>query len=62
MSSYIIMDLEMCRTPKGTKRDNLFLKNELIQIGAVLLDDNYEEVDTFMTYVSPQHSRITPVI
>ena len=62
MSSYIILDLEMCRTPKGTKRGDLFLKNELIQIGAVLLDDNFEEVDTFMTYVSPQYSRITPVI
>ena len=62
MSSYIILDLEMCRTPKGTKRGDLFLKNELIQIGAVLLNDNFEEVDTFMTYVSPQYSRITPVI
>lgn len=52
----------MCRTPKGTKRNDIYLKNELIQIGAVLLDDNFDEIDTFMTYVSPQHSRITPVI
>ena len=52
----------MCRTPKGTKNAKFSLRNELIQIGAVLLDDNFEEIDTFMTYVSPQYSRITPVI
>ena len=52
----------MCRTPKGTKNAQFSLRNELIQIGAVLLDDNFVEVGTFMTYVSPQYSRINPFI
>ena len=62
MSKYVVVDLEMCRTPKGTKKGSLLLKNELIQIGAVLLNKNFETVDSFMTYVAPEYSRINPFI
>lgn len=62
MGKYVVVDLEMCRTPKGTKKGSLFLKNELIQIGAVLLNENFEVIDNFTTYVSPQYSRINPFI
>ena len=33
-------------------------KNEIIEIGAVKLDDTYKEIDSFKTYVKPG---ITPV-
>lgn len=62
MSRYVVVDLEMCRTPRGTKKGNDILKNELIQIGAVLLDENLSVSDNFMTYVAPSYSRISPFI
>ncbi len=54
MSKYVVVDLEMCNVPRGVKRDQFKWKNELIQIGAVLLDESLEITDTFMTYVSPE--------
>ena len=42
MSSYVVVDLEMCRVPKGMIREMFGSGNELIQIGAVLLDDSLE--------------------
>lgn len=53
MSAYVIVDLEMCMIPPGEKRDTFGWSSELIQIGAVLLDDDYEIADTFMTHVAP---------
>jgi len=57
MSRYVIIDLEMCyvqHTPENAVFRN---RNELIQIGAVLLDEEYEVSDTFMTLVAPSTAR-----
>lgn len=54
MSKFVVVDLEMCNVPKGTARKVFGWKNELIQIGAVLLDENYKICDTFMSYVHPE--------
>lgn len=62
MSKYVIVDLEMCRVPKGFKRDNFKSACELIEIGAVLLDDAYEIVDRFKTYVSPEYGEVDQYI
>ena len=62
MSKYVIVDLEMCRVPKGFKRENFKSACELIEIGAVLLDDTYEIVDRFKTYVSPEYGEIDQYI
>ncbi len=62
MSSYVIVDLEMCRVPKGFRRDTYKANNELIQIGAVLFDDSLEIADTFMTFVSPEFGVIDAYI
>lgn len=62
MSKYVIVDLEMCRVPKGVKRENFKSACELIEIGAVLLDDTYEIVDRFKTYVSPEYGEIDPFV
>ena len=48
MSKYVVYDLEMCKVPKGTKREEFGSRQELIQIGAVMLDEEYKTVDTFM--------------
>ncbi len=54
MNKYVIIDLEMCHVSKGEKLDTFGHGQELIQIGAVLLDKNFETADTFMTYVHPE--------
>lgn len=62
MSRYVIIDLEMCyvqHTPENAVFRN---RNELIQIGAVLLDEEYEVSDTFMTLVAPQYGAIDDFI
>lgn len=58
MSRYVIVDLEMCVVPEGKRSKEFPLKNELIQIGAVLLDDELEVADTYMSYVSPEYGSI----
>ena len=62
MSSYVILDLEMCKVPRGAVREAFPMASELIQIGAVLLDEDYSIADTFMTYVAPQFGAIDPFI
>jgi hypothetical protein len=38
MGKYVVYDLEMCKVPKGEKREEFGCRRELIQIGAVKLD------------------------
>ena len=55
---YAVIDLEMCNVPKGYKRFGYKWSQETIQIGAVLLNEDYEIVDEFNTYVRPQYGHI----
>ncbi len=54
MSQYVVVDFEMCNVPKGENRRNFRMKNEIIEIGAVLLNSEFEIVDQFQTYVRPR--------
>ncbi len=51
----------MCIVPKG-RRDKFACGNEIIQIGAVALNENYEETDSFMSYVHPQFGYVDSYI
>ena len=62
MSKYVIFDLEMCRVNKYKRTEQFHYAQELIQIGAVLLDESYEVADRFETYVTPQFGALDPVI
>lgn len=62
MSSYVIIDLEMCHVPEGEKQELFPWKSELIQIGAVLLDDSLEIADTFVSYVCPEYGAVDQFI
>lgn len=62
MSKYAIIDLEMCFVPHTPETAAFLRRNELIQIGAVLLDEEYEPIDTFMTLVAPQYGAIDDYI
>ena len=61
MGKYVIADLEMCRVKKEQAKEFGY-RTELIQIGAVLVDESLEITDSFMTYVKPQYSQIDPFI
>ena len=54
MSKYVVIDLEMCNVPKS-KQKLCGCKNEIIEIGAVLIDDSLEITDNFKTFVSPEY-------
>lgn len=58
---YVVLDLEMCKVPKGN-RHNFRHSRETIQIGAVLLDEQYEIIDKFSTYVQPEFGAIDSYI
>lgn len=62
MSCYVVYDLEMCPVPKGERREAFGARQELIQIGAVLLSDTYEPTDRFMTFVAPRFGTVDPFI
>ena len=61
MGKYVILDLEMCRVKKEQAAE-FGSRTELIQIGAVLVDEKLEIADSFMTYVKPQYGEIDPFI
>lgn len=62
MSKYVIVDLEMCNVPHSDRREWLDCNNEIIQIGAVLLNSSLEICDSFKTYVHPQYGVLDSAI
>ena len=58
MSKYAIVDLEMCNVPRSARKEEYHSRSEIIQIGAVLLDEKYEICDRFVTFVHPQYGVI----
>ena len=61
MGKYVVVDLEMCMVPWRMRRDFPW-KQEIIQIGAVLLDEDYRIAGEFSTYVRPEHGHIDAFI
>lgn len=56
---YIVIDLEMNPIVAVHKTERETCKLEVIEIGAVLLDENYQEIGSFVTLVKPRfNSRI----
>lgn len=53
---HVVIDLEFTPIPKSYKYERSIVKNEIIQIGAVLLDEQYRKISTYSTYVKPQYA------
>lgn len=53
---HIVIDLEFTPIPQKCTEQREIAKNEIIQIGAVLLDSNYRKISTFSTYVKPEYA------
>lgn len=63
MNKYVVIDLEMCKVRRNSRNSSAFsMGREIIQIGAVILDENFEITDQYDTYVSPQFGAIDTVI
>jgi hypothetical protein len=58
---HIVVDLEMNGVGKEYK--NLGCNMETIEIGAIMLDDNFQEISSFRTYVKPEYNtKVTSVV
>ena len=59
---YAVIDLEMCKVPKSLRNETYRWCYETIQIGAVLLDENYDVKKKFSTFVRPEYGRMDSFI
>ena len=53
--NYLVLDLEMCKVPKHYRSVKYKYATEIIQIGAVLLDQDFNVIAKLNQYVRPQH-------
>lgn len=58
---YVVIDLEMCYVPKETA-DRCGCRMEIIQIGAVQMNGQFQITNKFNTYVKPQFGYINTFI
>ena len=56
---HVVIDLEMNPIKKSEKELRRYLTDEVIEIGAVKLDNKYQQVDTFQCYIKPKYCEIT---
>ncbi len=56
---HIVIDLEMNPVQRSLKEVRRFILDEVIEFGAVKLDENYKQIDEFQCYVKPEFSEIT---
>ena len=58
---HIVVDLEMNKV--GKEHRNLGCTMETIEIGAIMLDENFQEISSFRTYVKPEYNtRIASIV
>lgn len=55
---YIVVDLEMNPILNKFKKERHICKNEIVEIGAVLVDENYKRVSKYQQYVKPEYNDI----
>ena len=51
--NYVVFDLEWNQCPQGKAKENPKIPFEIVEIGAIKLDENCEEVDTFHEVIRP---------
>lgn len=54
---YVFVDFEMSMIGKEHKEQRRICRQEIIEIGAVMLDESLSEVSSFKRYVKPQYAR-----
>ena len=58
MKANVVIDIEMCIVQKEYQWKDYPYEHEIIQIGAVMMDEAYEITGEFSSYVRPKHGRI----
>lgn len=58
MKAYVVIDVEMCKVQKSYRWKNYRYASEIIQIGAVMMNEEYEMIGEFSTFVCPQYGKI----
>ena len=56
MNTYVVIDVEMCGVQIRTQSFNR--RHEIVQIGAVMMNESYEIIDSFSTFVRPDYGKI----
>lgn len=56
---HIMVDLEMNDIARKYKEERQICKREIIEIGAAMLNDDFEIIDQIRIYVKPQYNTIT---
>ena len=56
--NYLVIDLEMCKVPRDCRSKGYKYANETIQIGAVLLDEEFKRIGTLSQFVHLEHGVI----
>ena len=54
---YVFVDFEMATIGKDYKEQRRIWRHEIIEIGAVMLDESFSEIASFKRYVKPDYSR-----
>lgn len=62
VKNYLIVDFEMCMLKGNAKKKMHGEKQEIIQIGAVMLDRKHRIIDEFSSYVKPEYGKIDEFI
>ncbi len=57
---YIFIDFEMCAIDREHKKERRICSMEIIEFGAVMLDDDYSEISSFKSYVKPEFCKELP--
>lgn len=57
---YVVIDFEFTDIPKTKKNLRYITKHEIIEIGAVKLDEKCNRIDTFSLFVKPEFSPLAP--
>ncbi|MBR1398456.1 MAG: exonuclease domain-containing protein [Selenomonadaceae bacterium] len=56
---HVVIDLEMNPIKRSEKELRKHLTDEIIEFGAVKLDDDFKQIDNFQCYVKPEFGEIT---
>lgn len=59
---FVCLDLEMCDLTPSERKAAKGLPSEIIQIGAVMLDENYNCISQFSTLVKPIYGKVSEII
>lgn len=59
MCKKVILDLEFCSVKNKEKKGLQFMDHEVIQVGAVMLDDSINIIDEYVSFVKPEYTSVT---